>query len=405
MRRDLFRRLRLAALVAGVLAVASGWQPAAAQGVRPPAATQPAKDPAPSSVWVFDAAEPTVLRLRGDIVPGTAAVFEAALAEHPGITTLVLRGEGTSQAETMAIATRVRDLGLATRIDAGDHCYLACGIIFLAGPERRAEGILCVAVLFADTLDLDKAQRDLADFIELVMSFGLTPDLLSSVVETATVGTYCFSPHEIARFGVDAPVVDAPPGWDATPYAVLYEMPPGDQPKGSPWPSHTAVARWSIVEGATGPEIRLDAEVTGLDVAFTVTVAAGPQTVDRSRRTTSVTLRAETPPGFHGGGLADLVILVSRAHEATAGLGGLDWAEPTGTPEEFALRIEGDLAWRFSRVHFSRRWLSFVLAYENGARAELLVEVGGEGRAVIDQAFAAWDAMAPDVPALPAKPG
>lgn len=401
MRRDLRLSYRLVLLLCSVLLSVVAAQPAAAQGVTQPGAASGKLPGGPGSLWVFDPSEPTVLRLVGDIVPGAAAAFEAALASSPGITTLVLRGEGTSQAETIAIARRVHDLGLTTRIEAGDYCHLACGIIFLAGEERRAEGILCVAVLFADTVDLEKAQLDLADFIELVMSFDLTPDLLSSVIETAAGGVYCFSPHEIARFGVDEPVVNAPAGWDAAPYAVLYEQPSEDAPKGAPWPSYTTVARWALEDGANGPEVRMVAEVRDLGVSITVTVAADPPAVDRDNRGTTVTLRASTPPGFHGGGVNEFIGALSRAIEATAGLNGYYNAEPTGRPQEFSLRFEGDLAWQFARVHFARRWLSFVIGYETGAVAELLIEVGAEGRTVLDQAFAAWDAMAPTVPTKP----
>jgi len=401
-RRDL-RGLRLLPLLFSVLLAFLAVHPAVAQGIAQPAAASPKNPGGPGSLWVFDPSEPTVLRLQGDIVPGAAAAFEAALAENPGIATLVLRGEGTSQAETIAIARRVRDLGLATRIDAGEYCHLACGIIFLAGSQRRAEGILCVAVLFADTVDLEKAQLDLADFIELVMSFNLTSDLLSSVVETATGGAYCFSPHEIARFGVDEPVVNAPQGWDATPYAVLHEQPNEGAPKGTPWPSYTTVARWSLQDGANGPEVRLDAEVLDLGVAIAVTVAADPPTIDRDSRGTTVTLRAETPPDFHGGGVNELIAAFSRAIEATAGLNGYYNAEPTGVPQEFSFRFEGDLAWQFARVHFARRWLSFIIGYQTGAVAELLIEVGAEGRTVFDQAFAAWDAMTRATPTKPAQ--
>jgi hypothetical protein len=404
MHRDPLRSARLVSIVACLLLAAPGAQPASAQGVTPAAAAPAEKFPrATGGPWVYDAADPTVLRLRGDIVPGASAGFEAALAEHTGITTLVLRGEGTSQAEAIAISRRVRDLGLSTRIDAGEHCFLACGIIFLAGPQRRAEGILCVAVLFSDTIDLEKAQLDLADFIETVVSFDLTPDLVSSVIETAAGGAYCFSPHEIARFGVDAPVSNPPAGWNAAPYAALYERPGGDEPNGAAWPSHTTTARWSLEEGANGPEIRLVAEVADLDVTMIVTVAADPPTNRRDDRGTTVTLRADTPPGFHGGGVSNLDSFLSRAHEATAGINGFYVAEPTIAPQEFALRFEGDLAWQLARVHFSLRWLSFVVGYENGAGAELLIEVGAEGRAAIDQAFAAWDAMAPAVPTRPGR--
>ncbi|MCC6737122.1 MAG: hypothetical protein IT534_13490 [Bauldia sp.] len=400
MRPDRSRPL-LAALAAFVLAIVFGVAASAPAGAQP--ASPPAKTPAaPANPWVFDASEPTVLRLDGTIAAGSADAFEAALAAHPGITTLVLRGDGASQAETIAIATRVRDLRLSTRIEAGDYCYLACGIVFLAGPERVAEGILCVAVLFADTVDLERAQLDLADFIELVMSFDLTPELLSSVVETSSGGAYCFSPHEIARFGVDAPVRNAPDGWNATPYAVLYEQPHEDAPEGTAWPSFTAVSHWSLEEGTNGPEIRLVAEVPDLGITVTVTIAADPAVTDRDNRGTLVTLRAETPEGFHGGGIGTLDALLSRVNEATAGIGGFYDARPTGNPGEFTVHVEGDLAWPFARVHFSRRWLSFILGYETGSRNELLIEVGEEGRAVIDQAYTAWDAMAPATP--PARP-
>lgn len=371
-----------------------------------PVAAQPAKAPVvvPANPWVFDAAEPTVLRLDGDITAGAADDFEAALAAHPGITTLVLRGEGTVQADTMAIARRVHDLGLSTRIDAGDYCDLACGVVFLAGPERRAEGILCVAVLYADTLDLDQAQLDLADFIELLTTFDLSPDLLSSLIETARGGAYCFSPHEIARFGVDAPVANAPAGWDAVPYAVLYEQPADDDAKGTPWPSHTAVAHWSLADGANGPEIHLVADVPDMAITVNVTIAADPQTADRSARATTVTLRAVTPADFPGGRISGVEALLSRQYEATAGINGFYDAKPTGEPGEYSVRIADNLAWPLARVHFSRRWLSFILNYETGGRAELLIEVGDEGRAVIDQAYTAWDAMVAPAPAAPVTP-
>jgi hypothetical protein len=393
------RVARLAAAIAACLLLAvAGTQPVWAQPAKTPAA------PVVSNPWVFDAAEPTVLRLRGDIVAGSAADFEAALAEHPGIATLVLRGEGTVQADTIAIASRVHDLGLSTQIDAGDYCELACGVVFLAGPQRLAEGILCVAVLYADTLDLDQAQLDLADFIELLTSFDLSPDLLSSLIETARGGAYCFSPHEIARFGVDAPVANAPAGWDAVPYAVLYEQPAEDDAKGTPWPSHTAVAHWSLIDGTNGPEIRLVAEVADMAITVTVTIAADPQTADRSARATTVTLRAETPADFHGGHISGVEALLSRQYEATAGINGFYDAKPTTEPGEFSVRIADNLAWPLARVHFSRRWLSFVLNYETGERAELLIEVGDEGRSVIDQSYAAWDAMVAPEPATPVAP-
>lgn len=394
MRLDPWRRLTLA-VAAGLLVVAS-LHPASAQALKAPASL--------ANPWVFDPADPTVLRLEGAIEPGAAEAFEAALARNPGVTTLVLRGDGTTLADTMAIASRVRELGLATRIEENEFCYLACGVVFLAGQQRVAAGILCVAVLFADTLDLEKAQLDLADFIELLVSLDLSPELLSSVVETASGGAYCFSPHEIARFGIDVPVRNAPAGWDAVPYAVLYEQPREDQPDGAPWPSHTVTTAWSLDDSAGTPVIRLVAEAPDAGMTVTVTIAADPPTTNRAARGTTVTLLTEPTLRFAGRRISNVNELLARDNEATAGIGGFDGARPTAHPGEYSIRIAGDvLSWGFSRVHFSRRWLSFILSYETGERAELLIEVGEEGRAVIDAAFAAWEAMPAIAPPPTAK--
>lgn len=354
------------------------------------AAAQPAEEKAPSNPWVFDPAQPSALRLEGDIGPGTAALFEAALTAHPEIHTLILRGEGNAFEDTMEIATRVRDLRMSTRIEAGGYCHFGCGIVFLAGAERRAEGILGVAVLFPDTTNLERAQLDLADFVDLVRSFNLSAELFSAVVETASGGMYAFSPHEIARFGVDQPVVVAPPGWDAVPYGIFYQQPAEDAPKGAEWPSHVATAAWSLVEGTERPQIQMVGEVAELALTVTVTITADPPTA--GIRGVTVVVNIATPPDFHGGTENTVIALLSREHEATAGIGGFFEPDETGTQEFTFLINDSPLAWRAVKTHFSRRWLSFLLGFENTQTAELLIEAGAEAKSVISAAFAAWEA-------------
>jgi hypothetical protein len=130
--------------------------------------------------------------------------------------------------------------------------------------------------------------------------------------------------------------------------------------------------------------------VPGLGMTVTLTIAADDPATDP--RGVTVTVGIETPPDFHGGTNNTAIALLSRDHEATAGIGG--FYEPTQTgPQQFAFAInKSPLAWRFAKTHFSRRWLSVILGFENTQTAELLFEAGEEARSVIDAAFAAWEA-------------
>jgi hypothetical protein len=139
------------------------------------------------------------------------------------------------------------------------------------------------------------------------------------------------------------------------------------------------------------------ADVPELNIGVTVTITADPPTNDI--RGLTVVVDIDTPADFHAGAVSGMYGLLSREHEATAGIGGFGDAETTG-PQEYTFTIRDDvLSWRQAKTHFSRRWLSFVFNFDNAQSAELLLEAGDEARVVINAAYAAWEAEAAPAPA------
>lgn len=353
--------------------------------------------------FAIDPADPTVLRLNGDIVEGTADAFEAALAAYPDIRQIVLRGEGDTFEDAMAIASRVHELGLSTRVEANSYCFLACGLVYLAGLERKTDGIVGVGILLPSTNDLAAAQIGLADLVELLLSFDLSPEIMSALLQTRPGGMYAFSPHEIARFGLDRPADDGPPGYDATPYAILYEHAP-EGPPDTPWPSFPATVLWSVDETGPLPALVLTAEAPGRGLRMTATFEATPR--ENAGPVFTIDVSFQLGDRFLGEGI-EFVVVLARNFEGTGGIHGFDNGVER-LPDAFHFVLDDHaLSWPTFKVHLERRWMSFVLGYENAEAAELLIEVDEEARAVIDPVLAAWeaaDAAAPLTATAPPPP-
>ncbi|MGD9739379.1 MAG: hypothetical protein AB7O56_08220 [Bauldia sp.] len=359
--------------------------------------------------FAIDPADPTVLRLDGDIVGGTAETFEAALAAYPDVRQIVLRGEGDTFEDALAIAGRVHELGLATRVEANSFCFFACGLIYLAGTERKTEGIVGVGILLPSTNNLAAAQMGLADLVELLLTFDLSPEIMSALLQTRPGSMYAFSPHEIARFGLDRPAVDGPAGYDAAPYAILYEHAPEGPPE-TAWPSFPATATWSVDDSGPLPALILTAEAPDRSLVLTATFTATPR--ENAEPLFAVDVSFRLGDNFLGTGI-EFVVLLARNFEGTGGIGGFDNGEER-VPNQFHFALDDHaLTWPTLKVHLERRWMSFVLGYENADAAELLIEVGEAGRAVIDPVLAAWQAadeaapltaIVPDEPRQPPPP-
>ena len=76
------------------------------------------------------------LHLRGKVDGYEFALLKDALAEHPGIDTVVFRASPGGDAWTAyRVGERIRDSGLRTVL--GGPCYSACSIMFLGGKQRH----------------------------------------------------------------------------------------------------------------------------------------------------------------------------------------------------------------------------------------------------------------------------
>lgn len=329
-------------------------------------------------VWSPDA--PKVLALEGDIDPGAAASFAAALAAHPGVLTLRLNGGGESQSDALSIARTTRELGLATEIEAGTACVGACALVFLAGTERAARGMLIVQFLTPIGADDAGAQSGAAALIEMLIDFGYGDDLIR-VIMNAGASRFGFSRHELARYAINVPLIDPPAGYDATPFAVLHELPLPEAPQGTLWPSFTASASWSLANEAGRPVLIVEIAVPGRDLAFQARFTTGD-----AMQSFAIETSAVTGDRFPGGGVANVFRFEPRRWESISTGAGFEAATP--------FLIESDrqmLNAAFLREALGRDWMKFGLVYENGQIAELLFEVGEAGRAVIDEALAAWE--------------
>ncbi len=109
---------------------------------------------------------------------------------------------------------------------------------------------------------------------------------------------------------------------------------------------------------------------------------------------------------FDGEGI-EFLILLARNYEGTGGISGFDNGEER-VPNNFHFSLDDHaLTWPTLKVHLERRWLSFVLGYENAEAAELLIEVGETGSLPPSSRCSRW--WAPPTPRLrwrrPPPPG
>ncbi len=78
----------------------------------------------------------TALVLSGPVIEGDIQRFETALAQNPGVKTVVLRNSwGGHVISGYRIGERIRELGLSTVVSG--HCVSSCSRMFLGGKERR----------------------------------------------------------------------------------------------------------------------------------------------------------------------------------------------------------------------------------------------------------------------------
>ncbi|MEO0937280.1 MAG: hypothetical protein AAFY38_03925 [Pseudomonadota bacterium] len=145
--------------------------------------------------------------------------FERVLEDVPNANTLILHSPGGSVHAALAVASRVRSLGLRTVIRSGDRCFSACSMIFLAGTRREAQGELGVHQISSDSGNLVSGQFALADIIEVLGDFQVPTEVIAIMLRTPPEDMYVFSPEELRRYGLSGGAAPAPRPSQAPPSA------------------------------------------------------------------------------------------------------------------------------------------------------------------------------------------
>ena len=147
----------------------------------------------------------------GTITLGTTDAFDRALSQlpedvKPGSLELKLHSPGGVVHEAVALARRIREEGISTRVDADGYCASSCPILFAAGTGRTAskDGWIGVHRVYVDgglfgNLDdgVGEAQRIAAEVQDLLDGFGVDPMVWTHAMRTPKESLYFFTPTEL----------------------------------------------------------------------------------------------------------------------------------------------------------------------------------------------------------------
>ena len=142
----------------------------------------------------------------------TPLSFERVLENIPNPRVLVLDSPGGSVHSALAIASRVRAMGLKTVVNEDDGCFSACSMVFFAGASRIAYGDLGVHQIStaSGNDDLVAGQFALADIIEVLGDFDVPAEVMAIMLRTPPEDMYVFSRQENIRFGFYGGAAAAP---------------------------------------------------------------------------------------------------------------------------------------------------------------------------------------------------
>lgn len=151
-----------------------------------------------------------VLRARGTIVPGTAAAFDAEMEERGEYVRVVsLDSPGGALDDAMAMATLMRQRGLASRVEDGTICASSCPLVLAGGTERSVGPKAAVGVhqFYAATEETTRpaqamadAQRTTARIARHLTAMGVDPALWLHALDTPPRSLYYFTPEQMASY-------------------------------------------------------------------------------------------------------------------------------------------------------------------------------------------------------------
>lgn len=133
----------------------------------------------------------------------TPLSFERVLEGIPNPRVLMLDSPGGSVHSALAIASRVKSMGIRTVVSENDGCYSACSMVFFAGQNRTAYGELGVHQISTTSGndDLVSGQFALADIIDVLSEFDVPSQVMAIMLRTPPEDMYVFSRAENIKFG------------------------------------------------------------------------------------------------------------------------------------------------------------------------------------------------------------
>jgi hypothetical protein len=147
------------------------------------------------------------LTASGEIVPGSAAQFEAEIAKRGEyVKTVVLHSPGGSLDDALAMGRLIRARKLGTEVAARAYCASACPLVFAGGIERRAAPNAAIGVHRAVAVSsrplqgqaaLAEGQRISAESQRYLREMGVDLAVWIHAMETPHDELYNFTPKEL----------------------------------------------------------------------------------------------------------------------------------------------------------------------------------------------------------------
>ncbi|HWK15283.1 MAG TPA: hypothetical protein VNS02_12865 [Rhizobiaceae bacterium] len=142
------------------------------------------------------------IRIEGSIDQAVADSFIQQMKSHPGLERVSLNSPGGLVSPALEVARAINAAGLKTSVPNGDECHSACSLIFLAGRERIADGLLGVHQI-SGVNDPSLTQAVISQIYEELVTFNTPSHLVSRMLRTPPDDMYVFTPEELERHSIN----------------------------------------------------------------------------------------------------------------------------------------------------------------------------------------------------------
>lgn len=334
---------------------------------------------------------PEDIVLTGTIEDDAPSQFLRALRARPSATRLVLSSDGGKVDPALIVASEVHRRGIETRIPSGSGCYSACAYIFFAGKVRSVEtgGALGVHQIYG-AQDPEAVQTTFSDIFDALRGFGVSDEVISTMLRTPPDGMYVFSVGELADLGIEtatqaevdaaAPTID--PASAPGSQSLLLEASDNGSTGAVPF---SGTVRWSQGTDSSGtPTLLGRAHVPARSLSLDFSLR---RNTDRSLPASHVMeVNFQVADSFIGGSIAGLPGVLLKKEELVQGapLAGTS-SRVVGNSFVFALSASPADVDINSELLTSNKWMDLALIYSTGKRAILTLELDQTSLAIAAQ--------------------